>query len=250
MTKGWRLSLLGTSLILSLAMLAQAQPKAQPGQSAQTFEKQITIKLDYLLFLPEGYGKEADKKWPLILFLHGAGERGSDINKVKVHGPPKIVESKKDFPFIVVSPQCPGNSWWDPTQVISLLDDVQAKYAVDADRVYLTGLSMGGFGTWELMSRYPRRFAAYAPICGAGNPAIARRFKDVPAWVFHGDKDPTVPVTSSDEMVAALKKAGADVKYTRYEGVGHDSWTKSYDNPELYTWFLSHKREKRAAGAK
>ncbi|MGA2499617.1 MAG: PHB depolymerase family esterase [Tepidisphaeraceae bacterium] len=246
------------NMIVATALLALvpsgfawSQQKPDPGQHAQTFEKQITVKLNYLLFLPEDYGKDPEKKWPLILFLHGAGERGDDVNKVKVHGPPKIVETRKDFPFIMVSPQCPANSWWNPFELNALLDSVMASNKVDPDRVYLTGLSMGGFGTWEMISRYPQRFAAIAPICGAGNPAMVRRFKDVPAWVFHGDKDPTVPVSNSDDMVEAMKKAGCEVKYTRYEGVGHDSWTASYANQELYDWFLAHKRgEKKAAEKK
>jgi predicted peptidase len=241
-------------LVIGLAvfvfpLLAKAADE-QSSQQAKTFEKQISVKLDYLLFLPEGYSNDSDKKWPLMLFLHGAGERGSDVNKVKVHGPPKIVQTKKDFPFIVVSPQCPANSWWKPYELTALLDQIQKDYKVDPDRVYLTGLSMGGFGTWELASQNPQRFAAIAPICGGGNPAMARRMRDLPIWVFHGDADRTVPVAMSDEMVAALKKAGNDVKYTRYEGVDHDSWTKTYANEELYTWMLSHKRgEKKSAAA-
>ena len=236
-------------VISTVPLFAQAADE-QSGQQAKTFEKQISVKLDYLLFLPEGYSNDSDKKWPLMLFLHGAGERGSDVNKVKVHGPPKIVQTKKDFPFIVVSPQCPANSWWKPYELTALLDQIQKDYKVDPDRVYLTGLSMGGFGTWELASQNPQRFAAIAPICGGGNPATARRMRDLPIWVFHGDADRTVPVAMSDEMVAALKKAGNDVKYTRYEGVDHDSWTKTYANEELYTWMLSHKRgEKKSAAA-
>ena len=231
------------------SILAAGEPPAGPGQQARTFEKQITVKLDYLLFLPEGYAKDEAKRWPLILFLHGAGERGSDVNKVKIHGPPKIVEGKKDFPFIVVSPQCPENAWWEPFRLLALLDAIQAAYRVDPDRVYLTGLSMGGFGTWELAGRAPQRFAAIAPICGGGNPAMVRRMKDLPTWVFHGDKDPVVPVQMSDDMVEAMKKAGAEVKYTRYEGFGHDSWTKTYENPELYDWLLSHRRGEKKDGA-
>jgi predicted peptidase len=224
-------------------LFAADQPSVQPGQSAQHFEKQVPVALDYLLFLPEAYATDASKKWPLILFLHGAGERGSDLGKVKVHGPPKIVEKKKDFPFVVVSPQCPGNGWWDSFALNALLDDVLAKYRIDPARVYLTGLSMGGFGTWDLASRHPERFAAIAPICGGGSPMAVFRLRDMPVWVFHGDKDPLVPVKLSDDIVDAFKKAGADIKYTRYEGVGHDAWTQTYDNPELYTWFLAHERK-------
>jgi len=233
--------------IFLLPLIAKAADD-QAGQQAKTFEKQVTVRLNYLLFLPESYSNDSDKKWPLMLFLHGAGERGSDVNKVKVHGPPKIVEKRKDFPFIVVSPQCPADSWWRPFELIALLDEIQKDYRVDPDRVYLTGLSMGGFGTWDLATQYPQRFAAIAPICGGGIPALARRIKDVPVWVFHGAADRVVPVARSDEMVEALKKAGADVKYTRYEGVDHDSWTKTYANEELYEWMLSHKRgEKKTA---
>ena len=226
----------------------------ETGQHAQTLEKQVTIKLDYLLYLPADYGKDAKKQWPLILFLHGSGERGSDVNKVKVHGPPKIVEKNPESPlakgFIVVSPQCPAGRGWKADTLIVLLDDIQAKYHVDVARVYLTGLSMGGFGTWDLAANYPDRFAAIAPMCGGGQPEMARRLKNTPTWVFHGDADPAVPVKRSDDMVEALKKLGSDVKYTRYPGVGHDCWTESYANPDLYTWFLSHDREKKEAEPK
>jgi predicted peptidase len=237
-------------LALIVVALAPIWALAEAGQSPQKFEKQVAVKLDYLLYLPEGYSKESEKKWPLIMFLHGIGERGTDVNKVKAHGPPKIVEKRKDFPFIVVSPQCPGDTWWRPFDLNALLDEVVAKNNVDEDRIYLTGLSMGGFGAWDFASQYPRRFAAIAPICGGGNPASARRLRDLPIWVFHGDADRAVPVALSDAMVEALKKAGADVKYTRYPGVDHDSWTQTYNNPELYDWMLSHKRgEKRSASA-
>jgi predicted peptidase len=226
-----------------LALLAPAAPGAETGQHPKTMRKQIEIKLDYLLFLPADYGKDQGKKWPLMVFLHGAGERGTDINLVKKHGPPKIVGSKKDFPFIVASPQCPPNRWWQPHEVVALVDEVSRQYAVDPERVYLTGLSMGGFGTWETASRYPERFAAIAPICGGGDPRRVRTLREMPAWVFHGDKDETVPVARSVEMVDALKKAGNEgVKFTRYPDAGHDSWTATYDNPALYEWLLSHRR--------
>jgi predicted peptidase len=147
----------------------------------------------------------------------------------------------------VVSPQCPEGRWWKVDDLATLLDEVEAKYRVDADRIYLTGLSMGGFGTWDLASNFPDRFAAIAPMCGGGQPEMARRLKYLPIWVFHGDADPSVPVKKSDDMVEALKKVGADVKFTKYPGVGHDCWTQSYANPELYTWFLSHTRSERPA---
>ena len=240
--------LLGSCALLPLSLArgddAAKQSDAKPGQSGHTFQKEVTVmvKADYLLFLPEGYGQDPAKKWPVILFLHGAGERGADLNKVKAHGPPKIVEQRKDFPFIVISPQCPEGKWWEPDVLVGLLDDVLAKHpAADRERVYLTGLSMGGFGTWQTAIEYPDRFAAIAPICGGGSRYRARGIKHIPTWVFHGDKDEVVPVEASIEMVDALKAAGGDVQFTRYPDAGHDSWTVTYDNPKLYEWFLSHK---------
>ena len=134
---------------------------------------------------------------------------------------------------------------WQVETLNTLLDDVIQKYSVDEDRVYLTGLSMGGFGAWTLATANPERFAAIAPICGGGDPFRAsRRLRSMPIWVFHGAKDPTVPIKMSEDMVDALKKAGADVKFTVYPDAGHDSWTATYDNPELFTWFLEHTRKK------
>ena len=213
-------------------------------QPDKVFEKQITKKVGckYLLYLPEGYG-EGGKKWPLMMFLHGAGERGDNLELVKKHGPAKMIEQGKDFEFIVVSPQCPEGLWW-PEKVdtlLALLDDIESRYDVDTDRVYLTGLSMGGFGTWSLACGHPGRFAAVAPICGGGRWFLGDRLKDVPVWAFHGAKDNVVPLEESGKMVDAVKKAGGDAKLTVYPEAGHDSWTATYNNAELYAWFLSHR---------
>jgi predicted peptidase len=226
---------------------ATTLPKRAPatGQRPQAFKKTVkkTVAIKYLLYLPKDYGK-TDHKWPMILFLHGAGERGDNLEVVKKHGPPKIVEQKDGFPFIVVSPQCPKDDWWTNDVLIALVDDVAAGYRVDPDRVYLTGLSMGGYGTWKLALEYPNRFAAIAPICGGGEPRRAFRLKNLPVWVFHGGKDPVVPVKESEDMVNALKKAGnAEVKFTVYPETGHDSWVAAYDSQELYDWFLQHQRQ-------
>jgi len=212
------------------------------GQHPHELHKKITktVTCKYLLFLPADYYK-SKKRWPLILFLHGAGERGDNLELVKKHGPPKIVEHKPDFPFIVLSPQCPAGQWWSPETLLPLLDDVIAHYRVDTDRIYLTGLSMGGFGTWDLAVAAPDRFAAIAPICGRGNPFLAPRIKDIPVWVFHGAKDQVVPIKESEDMINALKKLGADVKFTVYPNANHDAWTETYNNPKLYEWFLQHK---------
>lgn len=218
------------------------------GQHSHTFEKAVTKTLtcNYLLFLPEDYG-EQEKDWPLMLFLHGAGERGRDLQKVKVHGPSKIVEKQEDFPFIVVSPQCPEGQWWndDLDVLINLLDEIVEKYDVDKERVYLTGLSMGGYGTWALAAKYPDRFAAIVPICGGGSRLMARGLNKVPVWAFHGAKDKVVPVGESERMVEAINARGGNAKLTIYPDAGHDSWTKSYDNQELYDWLLEHRRGSR-----
>jgi predicted peptidase len=220
-------------------------PVQPGGQSSQIFEKTIVKNLscDYLLFLPGDYGKE-EKQWPLMMFLHGAGERGSDLELVKKHGLPKIVENKKDFPFIVVSPQCPEDGWWpeESELLINLLDDIVAQYEVDTERIYLTGLSMGGFGTWALASKYPERFAAIAPICGGGNRIMALKLKDMPVWVFHGAKDKVVALKESEDMVEAIRNYGGNPKLTIYPEAEHDSWTETYDNQELYDWFLEHRK--------
>ena len=223
---------------------------AQAGSAAQQekhFETRISViaKIDYLVHLPEGY-LTSERSFPLMLFLHGAGESGSDLTKVKVHGPPKIVETKKDFPFILISPQSPGRGW-NPDTLNALLDQVMRDYRVDKDRVYLTGLSMGGYGTWTLAAAHPERFAAIAPICGGGNVADAEKLAKLPIWVFHGAKDPVVPLQRSTEMVEAIKAAGGDVKFTVYPEAVHDSWTETYNNPELYEWFLKHKKNSSAA---
>ncbi len=215
-------------------------------QVAKKFEKPLTrvVKLDYLLYLPKGYEK-SKKDYPMILFLHGAGERGSDINIVKKTGlPERISKERKDFPFIIVSPQCPKDDWWTSEFNIlglnALVDEISDTYRVDKKRIYLTGLSMGGFGSWELAAKYPTKFAAVAPICGGGNPRNAKIIKDIPIWVFHGAKDSVVNISKSQEMVDALKKVGSDVKFTIYPEANHNSWTETYNNPELYTWFLQY----------
>ena len=227
--------------------LAQETTTVAGQQKPLALEKSVTkvLKAGYLLYLPKDYGKEPGKKWPVMVFLHGSGESGADLEKVKVHGPPKLIAQGKDLPFIVVSPQAPPRRGWDVETLNALLDDVLAKYATDTNRVYLTGLSMGGYGTWAWASANPERFAAIAPICGGGQPRqAARALKNTPTWVFHGAKDLTVPIQESKDMVEALQKAGAmEVKFTIYPEAGHDSWTATYDNPELFTWLLAHTKK-------
>lgn len=239
----------------TMALRADDMPA---NQEAKTFSRRIDrpVELRYLLFLPDGYKEDQDKRWPLMLFLHGSGERGTNLARVAVHGPPKIVKTKKDFPFILVSPQCPNGTTWSDEALLALLDEIQEKYRVDENRVYLTGLSMGGYGTWSLGLKNPDRFAAIAPICGGGStlsillPDQGKQaaLKHLPVWAFHGGKDPVVPLRESEGMIEALKKAGnQETKLTVYPDAGHDSWTETYDNPELYDWFLQHAREKKTS---
>jgi len=213
-------------------------------QTAHQLEKQVTktIRLNYLLHLPEDYDKNNERKWPLLLFLHGAGERGDDIQKVKTHGIPKIAENDLSLPFIAVSPQCPEDSFWSSEQeaLLALLDEITANFNVDVKRIYLTGLSMGGYGTWHLASSHPEKFAAIAPICGGGNPNRVQALVHTPVWAFHGAKDNVVRLEESERMVNALKERGGNAKLTVYPEADHDSWTETYDNPELYSWLLSY----------
>ena len=201
-------------------------------------------RFNYLLFLPATYGADPGQKWPLILFLHGRGETGRSLNQIKAHGIPKKVEQQPGFPFITVSPQCPYDLCWFsvlPT-LNALLDEVVATYAVDTRRIYLTGLSMGGYGAWALASLYPGRFAAVVPICGGGEPAAVCCLKDVPVWAFHGALDELVLPGESQRMVDALKACGGNVRLTLYPDLGHDSWTRTYDDPALYQWLLQQRK--------
>ena len=219
-------------------------------QSCQSFRATLRrkIAMQYLLCLPKGYGR-LKKRWPLVLFLHGAGERGTDLDLVKMHGPPKLVEQGREFPFVLVAPQCPQDIWWDIPALEGLLDEIAAKYAVHPDRVYLTGLSMGGFGSWALAIDQPERFAAVAPICGGGNRHLACRLAKLPIWVFHGAKDDAVPAACSREMVAGMRKAGGKPRFTLYRDAGHDSWTATYKNPRFWQWLLKQRRTRARAWA-
>ncbi len=243
--------------VLALATVAAGAEDIDPQlmQKRCKFESQLTkaVSLGYLLYLPKDYNA-ADKarKWPLMLFLHGSGERGTNLSKVSAHGPPKLAKLKQDLPFIVISPQCPAGRRWDDETLLALLDDVIARHSVDTNRVYLTGLSMGGYGTWSLGLSHPERFAAIAPICGGGNLILGllpdtkkqAALKTLPIWAFHGAKDNVVPPAESERMIAAAKSAGCkDVQLTIYPDAGHDSWTEAYNNPKLFEWFLAHERK-------
>jgi len=184
----------------------------------------------------------ADSKWPLVVFLHGSGERGDDLEKVKIHGPPKLLAAGKDLAAVVVSPQCPTGTRWNAEELAKLVDHVANTYRVDRQRLYVTGLSMGGAGTWSLITAYPDKFAAAIPICGRGDEAAAPKLAKLPIRVFVGGKDGERTVTNCQEMTAALKKAGGDAELKLYPDLEHDCWTVTYDNPEVWIWLLAQKR--------
>ena len=201
----------------------------------------------YVVFVPHSY--KADKEFPLILFLHGAGERGDDGEapvKQGIGNAIKFKEGEKKFPFFVIFPQCKKNSNWkadgpDGQRALAILAEVQKSYKIDDRRLYLTGLSMGGFGTWHMAFLHPNKFAAIAPICGGGDPKGAETIKHIPCWCFCGDKDSPKLLEGCRNMVKALQAAGGNPRYSEFPFVGHNSWDSAYVTPELYTWFLSHK---------
>lgn len=233
-------NILQLSLIF-IMLFATSVLSAQGSQTAQQAHMQ-TIS-EYLLYLPKDYKETGYKRWPLVLFLHGAGERGNDLEAVKKNGLPKLVEEGQDFPFIIASPQCPSGRWWSTDDLNLLLNDLIERYEVDIDRIYATGLSMGGFGTWEMAIRFPDRFAAIAPICGGGDPKQTYRLKDIPTWAFHGAKDVVVFPYQTERMVEALRSYEGNVQYTLYPEADHDSWTATYENQALYDWLLQQKKK-------
>lgn len=205
---------------------------------------------------------KAGKTYPLVLFLHGAGQRGSDNTAQLTHGVIPILEgaSKLGEPCFLIAPQCPRDGWWGPRSrspqradaaakpalmdaVLALTEAMTKGHPIDPKRFYVTGLSMGGFGTWSLLEEVPQKIAAAVPICGGGEPEQASKFKDVPVWAFHGEADPVVPVKSTREMIAALKQAGGNPKVTYYPKVQHDSWTQTYADPAVLKWLFAQRRK-------
>jgi predicted peptidase len=214
---------------------------------SQQVEKIFSVEgkeMYYLIYTPEGYENNTES-WPLVIFLHGSGERGKDYELLKVHGPPKNAQNPEmhDLPFLILSPQLSADArGWHPDHLSSLLDEVIKDYRVDADRIYLTGLSMGGYGTWAWAFQEPDRFAALAPICGRGDPYQVEKIKDIPVWVFHGARDQVVKIEESQKMVNALDKIDGDVRFTIYPTLGHVSWDEAYDSGILYEWFMKQSR--------
>ena len=209
--------------------------------NAQQTSHTYLNKLNYLLYLPAEYATDTNTNWPVLIFLHGSSESGTNIEKVKANGPPKYISQGKKYSFIVVSPQSPKFGW-DIETVYGLIQTLKKKYKIDKDRIYLTGLSMGGFGAWSLAIKYPGEFAAVVPICGGGDTSQVWRLRHTAVWAFHGAKDNVVPLSSSEDMINALKQYNPDVCFTVYPNAGHDSWSAAYTNDSLYSWLLRQKR--------
>lgn len=259
------------SILLFLALIVVGTATIASAGKRETGFLDRTVRVGgktyrYQVYVPSEWN--GSKKWPIVLFLHGAGERGDDgLLQTQVGIATAIRLHKDRFPCLVVLPQCRKNAWWTTEEMVSqalkALELSAKEFKGDPDRTYLTGLSMGGYGTWYLAYKYPGRFAAFAPICGGvrppgkvpappdtpfGNPdvdpyaLVAQKIGRTPVWIFHGGADNTVPPTESRNMNNALKAAGANVRYTEYEGVGHNSWDKAYAEPDFMNWLLSQHR--------
>jgi predicted peptidase len=227
-----------------MATMPEKYEKLATGKfEAAVFELKDS-KLNYRIRIPE---QAKSQKLPFVVFLHGAGERGDDNQRQLKHNPFTLAPQGtfENNPCIAIAPQCPQDQWWSGNNlklVLELIDEISDQLPIDEDRIYITGLSMGGMGTWALLEMEPELFAAAIPICGGGNPQAAKKFKKVPIWAFHGGADPTVPPEKSREMVAALKNEGSEIKYTEYPGVEHNSWTQTYKNPEVWEWLFTRKK--------
>ena len=242
------------SLITAFAFLAgcaaQERWPLATGQHAQRFRQTIirAVDTELLLYLPGGFDARDRKKYPLLIFLHGSGESGHELDRLKAQGPPQMVDADNAFPFIVASPQAPdGWRGFDPATLNALLDELIRQLPVDVDRIYLTGLSMGGIWSYGWAEVSPERFAAIVPVCGAGDPQSACALKHVPVWAFHGAQDTVVPVAEDQAMIDAINQCGGDARITVYPQGNHNAWTATYANPDVFTWLLAHRRN---SGAK
>lgn len=236
----WTAALLGLALAASPAVAKAKMPPMAEGQTPQQAIEPGNY--PYQLFLPTGYLTDTTKQYPLLIFLHGSGERGDDVAKVKVHGPPKIAERDPAFPFLTVSPLLGTDQDWDIGKLDELVDHITKNYRIDPARVYLTGLSRGGHASWRWAIAEPKRFAGVAPVAGRGNPGEACRLMDLPVWAFHGDRDDVVVPEGSFNMARAIRACGGrKVRLTIYPDLGHNSWDPAYDDPALYAWLLEQK---------
>jgi len=241
------------ALIAAILAACAGVPVGQhPIKSTVKLEKG-SREVSALLYVPEAYGKDRKAKWPLVLFLHGMGECGTNLELLKKHPLPEMLETRGDFPAIVVSPQLrsPYDGWEPELEALNaLLLQIQSRLSVDPKRVYVTGLSMGGSGAWRIVLRFPRRFAAVVPVAGfwdwgnRGLPSNICDLRDLPIWAFHGGRDSSVPLWQDEIIVAALKACGSSLKFTVYDDAEHeDTWRKAYADPALFDWMLAQTLE-------
>ena len=193
------------------------------------------------LYLPPGYAASGHA-WPLVVFLHGSGERGTELDRVKLHGPPKFAASGTDYPFILVSPQLEEGRRWEATTLHLLLGTLQARLRIDPARITATGLSLGGHGVWDWATAYPRDLAGIAPVCGFGDVEDVCRMRQVPVRAYHGAADDVVPLALQKACVDALRGCGGTAELIVYPGVGHDAWNPAYADPALVPWLMARKR--------
>lgn len=240
-------------IMLAAATLSIAATKAPPApppppEGVQTAQPATAGSYPYLIFMPKGYSTDRDQQWPLVIFLHGSGERGTNIEVVKKNGPPKIIADHPGSPFILVSPQLeevPDNRW-DTAKLDALLAELRTKYRVDPSRIYLTGLSLGGYGTWNWALKRPELFAAIVPVAANNedrslDPCV---LKDMPIWAFHGDQDDVVDPQAGFAAVKAVDACKGSVrpKMTIYPRTTHGSWEPAYDDPAMWRWLLEQRR--------
>lgn len=239
MTMNRRQLLLTTPALLSACA---AMPPTPPAGLAAGEQRAWEIEGERMwVSLPRAY-TERRERWPLLVFLHGSGERGTDLEKVKIHGPPSWAARGVNPQFIIVSPQLEDGARWEPERLHRLMLALQARLYVDRRRSLATGLSLGGHGVWNWASAYPRDLAAIAPVCGFGDPVSVEAMREVPVRAYHGDADTAVPLAGQQACVDALRAVGGRVSFTIYPGVGHDSWTPAYQDPDLLPWLLAQRQ--------
>ncbi len=210
------------------------------------WNSEVFYNFEYVKYLPKDY--DENKSYPLVFFLHGAGERGNDLDVASRYGFMQHVrEEGKEYPFIFIAPQCPDNKYWGcyTESLLAFLDDICRTLPVDKDRIYLTGLSMGGTGTFMLAMAVPEKFAAIAPVCGSGIYWYGGALVNMPVYMFHGDCDDVVPIQESISMLNSINKRGGNAKLQICYGVGHNAWDTAYSGDELVNWLLSHKKSDR-----
>lgn len=229
------------SPLLLMTACAQTPPQSDRQQPLTLNLPGRAEPLRSWLYLPPDY-EGSTQPWPLVIFLHGSGERGTELARVKAHGPPKHVANGRDYPFVLCSPQLEEDRRWQPEELHTLIAALQARLRIDPQRITATGLSLGGAGVWDWAAAYPRDLAGIAPVCGFTDPAGVCRARAVPVRAYHGAADDVVPVAAEQAAVDALRACGGQVSFTIYPGVGHDAWNPAYEEPGLVPWLMAQRR--------